>query len=166
MRKQVHNCQITCPQIFVFDFPSPLTFCVCLVAQSWPTLCDAMDCSLPASSVHGDLQARILEWVAMPSSRGSFQPRSPELQADSLPSEPPGKPKDTGVGSLALLQGVFLTQELNRGHLHCRQILHQLSNNGSPPLTLSACKFCINSCHPKIYSEVFSSMKGFSLYPN
>ena len=41
------------------------------VAQSCPTLCDPMDCSLPGSSVHGILQARILEWVAMPSSRGS-----------------------------------------------------------------------------------------------
>ena len=38
-------------------------------------LCDPMDCSLPGSSVHGILQARILEWVAMPSSRGSFQTR-------------------------------------------------------------------------------------------
>ena len=55
------------------------------------------------------LQARILEWVAMPSSMGSSQPRdqprSPTLQVDSLPSEPPGKPKNTGVGSLSLLQG-------------------------------------------------------------
>ena len=41
------------------------------VAQSCLTLCDAMDCSLPGSSVHGILQARILEWVAMPFSRGS-----------------------------------------------------------------------------------------------
>ena len=41
------------------------------VAQSCPTLCDPMDCSPPGSSVHGILQARILEWVAMPSSRGS-----------------------------------------------------------------------------------------------
>ena len=40
-------------------------------AQSCPTLCDPMDCSLPGSSVHGILQARILEWVATPSSRGS-----------------------------------------------------------------------------------------------
>ena len=40
----------------------------------------------------GILQAKILEWVAMPSSRGSSQPRDPALQADSLPSEPPGKP--------------------------------------------------------------------------
>ena len=48
---------------------------LCLVTQSYPTLCDPMDHSLPGSSVHGILQARILEWVAMPSSRGSFQPR-------------------------------------------------------------------------------------------
>ena len=43
--------------------------------QSFLTLCDPMDCSPPGSSVHGILQARILEWVAMPSSRGSCQPR-------------------------------------------------------------------------------------------
>ena len=50
-----------------------------------------MCCSLPGSSVHGILQARILEWVAIPFSKGSSQPRSPALQADSLPSEPTGK---------------------------------------------------------------------------
>ena len=43
--------------------------------QSCPTLCNPMNCSLPGSSVHGILQARILEWVAVPSSRESFQPR-------------------------------------------------------------------------------------------
>ena len=43
--------------------------------QSCPTLCDPTDCSPPGSSVHGILQARILEWVAMPSSRGSSRPR-------------------------------------------------------------------------------------------
>ena len=56
-----------------------------------------MDGSLPGSSVHGILQARILEWVAIPFSTGSSQPgiepRAPALQADSLPSEPPGKPR-------------------------------------------------------------------------
>ena len=76
---------------------------LCLVGQSYPTLCDPMGCSWPGSPVHGILQARILEWVAMSSSRGSSQPgiesRSPVLKADSLPSEPPGKPKNTGVGS-------------------------------------------------------------------
>ena len=41
------------------------------------------------------------------------EPRSPALQADSLPSEPPGKPKNTGVGRLSLLQGNFPTKELN-----------------------------------------------------
>ena len=58
--------------------------------------------------------------------------RSPALQADSLPAEPQGKPKDTGVGSLSLLQEIFLTQESNRGLLHCRWILYQLSYQGSP----------------------------------
>ena len=48
---------------------------LCLVSQSCLTLCNPMDCSLPGSSVHGILQARILEWVSMPYSRGSFQPR-------------------------------------------------------------------------------------------
>ena len=66
-----------------------------LVAQSCPALCDPVDCSPPGSSVHGILQARILQWVAMPLSRGSSDPgielRSPALQADSLPSEPPWK---------------------------------------------------------------------------
>ena len=58
--------------------------------------------------------------------------RSPALQADSLPSESTGEPKNTGVGSLSLLQGIFPTQELNRGLLHCRKILYQLSYQGSP----------------------------------
>ena len=66
------------------------------------------------AAVHGILQPRILEWVAFPFSRGSSQPRSPALQADSLPAEPQGKPKNTGVGSLSLLQRIFPTQELNR----------------------------------------------------
>ena len=49
-----------------------------LVAQSCPTLCDPMDCSLPGSSVHGIVQARILEWVAMLFSRGTSRPRDPK----------------------------------------------------------------------------------------
>ena len=51
------------------------------------------------------------------------------LQVDSLPSELPGKSKNTGVGSLSLLHGIFLTQEFNRGLLHCRQLLYQLSGS-------------------------------------
>ena len=65
------------------------------VTQSCLTLCNPMDCSLPGSSVRGIFQARVLEWVAVSFSRRSSQPRdqprSPSLQADALPSEPPGK---------------------------------------------------------------------------
>ena len=61
-----------------------------------------------------------------------IEPLFPALQADSLPSEPPGKPMNTGVGSLSLLQGIFLTQESNQGLVHCRQILYQLSYQGRP----------------------------------
>ena len=60
-----------------------------------------------------------------------IKPRFPALQADSLPAEPQGKPKNTGVDSLSLLQWIFPTQELNQGLLHCRQILYQLSYQGS-----------------------------------
>ena len=96
------------------------------VAQLCPTLCYPMN-----YTVHGILQARILKWVAFPFSGGSSQPRSPALQVDSLPAEPPGKPQNTGVGSLSLVQWIFPTQELNQGLLHCRQILCQLSYQGS-----------------------------------
>ena len=65
-----------------------------------------------------------------------IKPRSLILQVDSLPAEPQGKPKNTGVGSLSFLQGIFLTQELNQGLLHCRWILYQLSSQGSPLATL------------------------------
>ena len=60
-----------------------------------------------------------------------IKPRSPALWADSLPAEPQGKPKNTGVGSLSLLQQIFPTQELNQGLLHSRQVLCQLSYEGS-----------------------------------
>ena len=61
-----------------------------------------------------------------------IKPRSSTLQADCLPAEPKGKPKNTRVGSLSLPQQIFPTQESNRGLLHCRQILYQLSYEGTP----------------------------------
>ena len=71
--------------------------CVCvLVTQSCPTVCNPVDCSPLGSSVHGILQARILE------------------------------------GCHFLLQGIFPTQGLNSGLLHCWQILYHLSHQGSP----------------------------------
>ena len=81
--------------------------------------------------VHGILQARILERAAFlfsgDLSNPGTEPRSPALQADSLPAKPPGNTQNTGVGSISLLQGMFPTQESNWGLLHCRLILYQLS---------------------------------------
>ena len=81
------------------------------VAQSCLTLCNLMDYSLPGSSVHGILQARTLEWVAISFSRYPPDPgiesKSPTLQADALHSEPPGKPK-TGQAKWNLLHYVII----------------------------------------------------------
>ena len=84
------------------------------ILEKWKSLsrvrlCDPMD-----YTVHGILQSRILEWVAFPFPRDlpntGIEPRSPASQEDSLPSKPPGTPKNTGVGSHSLLQGIFPTQ--------------------------------------------------------
>ena len=76
-------------------FPVELFLIYMSDSQSCPSLCDPMDCSLPGSFIHVILQARILEWVAI-SFRDLPNPgiehRFPALQADSLLSEPPGKP--------------------------------------------------------------------------
>ena len=94
------------------------------------TLCDSMEFSRPkywsgqSFPSPGDLP------------NPGIQPRSPSLQADSLPAEPQGKPKNTGVGSLSLLQGIFLTQESSWGLLPCRSILYQLSYEGQVCLIL------------------------------
>ena len=197
--------------------------------QSCSTPCDPVDCSLSGSSVRCILQARILEWVAMPSSKGSSQLRNwtqvshiaadslpfepPEkskniglggltllqgifpiqqsnwglhgipqarmlewvafafprrssqprdriqvstLQADSLPAEPQGKPKNSGVGSPSLLQQIFLTQEWNQGLLHSRWILYQLSYKGSPYIPIA--NFHFLSSLKFNYSDLFRTL--------
>ena len=112
---------------------------VCLVTQSCPSLCDPMDCSQPGSYVHGDSPGKNTRVGCHALLQGNLpnpgiEPRSPALQADSLPSEPPGKPQNTGVGKLSLLQGIFPTQESNLYLLHSSQILYQWSYQGSPYL--------------------------------
>ena len=68
---------ISLNNVSIYMFNIIMLNCICvLVAQSCPTLCDPMDCSPPGSTVHGILQARILEWVAIPFSRGSSWPRN------------------------------------------------------------------------------------------
>ena len=78
------------------------------------------------------------------------EPRSPTLQADSSPSEPSGKSKNTGVDGLSLLQGSSLTQGSNPGLLHCRQILYRLSHQGSPRiLEWADCSLSRGSSRPR-----------------
>ena len=91
-------------QVWALALPTPsvwghgkegLSFCILiplevevLVAQLCPTLCNPMDCSPPGSSVHGILQARTVEWVAMPSSRGSSWPRDQRVSLTQGPRVP------------------------------------------------------------------------------
>ena len=83
-------------------------------------------------TVHGILQARILEWVAFLSLlQGDLAyPGLPRCRR-ILYQLSQGKPKNTGVGRLSLLQWIFPTQKSNLGFLHCRRIIYQLSYEGS-----------------------------------
>ena len=113
------------------------------IAQLCPTLSDPMDCSLPGSSIHGIFQARVLEWGAIAFSvHGLYSP-----------CNSPGQ--NTGVGSLSLLQEIFLTQRLNPGLPRCSWILDQLSHKESPRiLEWVAYPFCSGSSWPRNQTRV------------
>ena len=101
-----------------------------------------MNCSLQGSSAHGDCPARILEWVAFPSSRGSAQPRD-QTQVSHIAGRfftnwATREAKNAEVGSQSLFQQIFLTQESSKHLLYCRQILYQLPYQGSPAWVLSS----------------------------
>ena len=101
------------------------------VTQLCLTLCDPMD-----YTVHGILQATILEWIAFPFSRGYSQPRD-WTQVSHIAGEfftvwVTREAQEYWSGSLSILQRVFQTQELNPGLPHWRQILYYLSHQGSP----------------------------------
>ena len=100
----------------------------------------------------------------MPSSRGTSQPRdwTQVSQVGSLPSEPPRNPKNTRVSSLSLLQGNFPAQELNQCLLHCRQILYQLSYQGSPETTIDETKLGRN-IHRRVGCWEVSSVRFSSV---
>ena len=129
--------------------------------QSCPTLCDPIDSSPPGSPVPGILQARILEWVAISFSNAwkwkvkvkllsrvrllatswtaAYQAplsmgfsRQEYWSGHGLYSSRNSPRQNTAVGSLSLLQGIVPTQGSNPGLPHCRQILYQLSHQGSP----------------------------------
>ena len=113
---------------------------IALVTQSRPTLCDPMDCSPPGSSVHGVLQARILEWAAVPFSRGSSNPgiesRCPTLQVDSLPAEPQGKPSIPIV--VRILIGIHVSTAPSVTLFFLSKVFSQAESDFHD--------YCINSC--------------------
>ena len=118
--------------------------CPALKSVANLTVCAVLSLSVMSDSLqpHGLLPTKLLHpwgfskqecWSELPCPPPGDLPspgnklRSPVSQADSLPSEPPGKPMNTGGVSLSLLQGIFLIQESNQGLLHYRKILYQLS---------------------------------------
>ena len=116
----------------LFQILFPNRSLLCLVTQSCPTLvqvtCDSMDCSPPGSSVHGDSPGKNTGVYCHALLQGNLpnpgsEPRSPTLQVDSLPSEPPGKPKNPRVYRLSVLQAFFPTHESNWGLLHWSRII-------------------------------------------
>ena len=111
------------------------------VTQSCPTLCDPMH-----YTVHGILQARILEWVAFPFSRGSSQPRDQTqvypIAGGFFTSWTTREAQEYWSGNLPLFQRIFLTQESNWGLLHCRWILYQLNYEGSPSNVMIRSNHC------------------------
>ena len=111
-------------------------YVLCSVAQLYMILFDPIDCSPPSSSVHGDSPDKNTEVGCHALFQGDLpnpgiKPRSSTLLVESLLFEPPGKSKNTRVGSLSLLQGNFLTQESKGGLLYWGWILYQLSYLGS-----------------------------------
>ena len=105
--------------------------------QSCWTLWDPLDCNTPGSSVPGDSPGENIRVGCHALLQGNLptpaiEPRSPVLQADSLLSEPSGKPKNAEVGSLFLLQGNLPPQQSNWGLLLFSQIPYQLSYPGTP----------------------------------
>ena len=103
----------------IYDRKQVPIACVCvLIAQSCSTLCDPMDCSPPGSSVHGNFQARILEWVAISFSR-------------------------EGTGEISF----FPTQGSNLGFPHYRQILYCLSHHWKPKVKVKVAQSCPAFCY-------------------
>ena len=140
--------------------------------QSCPTLCDPIDYSPPGSSIHWILQARILEWFAMPSSRGSSRPRDwtcvsyvyLHWQAGSIPLAPPGKPLFPALFSIVFSvtksYSSLLLHELQHGRFPVLQYLTELAQTHiywvgdaiQPSHSLS----------PLLLLSIFPSIRGFS----
>ena len=132
-----------------------------LVTQLYSTLCNSMDYSPPCSSVRGILQARILEWVAIPFSNGSSQPRdwtwNLALQADSLLLSPPNHQETIKKISLANGQGGGEGMDWEFGVSRCRLLHIEWINNKS---------YCMVQGIIFMYSEINRRQKSvFFLKP-
>ena len=124
------------------------------VAQSCPTLCNPMD-----YTVH----SRPEYWSGQPffPSQGS-NPGFPHSRWIRYQLSHKGSPKNTGVGSLSLLQWIFPTQESNQGLLHCRQILYELRHQESPRIPeWIAYPFSNGSSQPRNQTGVSCIAGGF-----
>ena len=128
------NCRLLPTNQWHMEVKVKLLSCVQLFVTQWTVACQASPPFMEFS--------RQEYWSGFPFSfsRGKrkvwSQPRD-HTQVSHIASRlftlwATRSPKSTGAGSLSLLQQVFLTQELNQGLLHCRQILHQLSYQGNP----------------------------------
>ena len=98
-----------------------LTDIVCSAAKLCLTLCDPTGCSPPGSSVHGVFQTRILEWVAISGDLPDpgIEPKSPALQADSLPLSPQGAVKDAEHNPNAQLTIILIDPASSSSHVSC-----------------------------------------------
>ena len=135
---------------------------LCLVAQSCPTLWDSMDCSPPGFSVHGDSPGKNTGVSCHALLQGIFPTQGSNTQASHIVGGfltvwATRKPNNTGVGSLSLFRGIFLTQEWKQGILHCRQILYQLSSQGSSRNTIKQYK-------QKRNSYLFLTLQGILIH--
>ena len=169
----------------VFGFLNFVQFCVFLRCELWKSLSHSTVCDPMDYTVHGILQARILEWVAGPFSRGSSQPRDrtqdSRIAGSLFTAAPQGKPKNTGVGSLSLLQGIFWPRNRTRVSYIARgfftnwairealclfkqQSSHMSSylEKNSQTASLTSCFFCF----PFAASEQNCSQQLYSQQPN
>ena len=108
---------------------------LCLVAQSCPTLYNPrLPC--PWGFYRQEYWSGLLCPPPGDLPNPVIEPKSPALQMDSLPVESPGKPRDTGMGSLSLLQGIFPTQGSNPSLPHCRQMLYWATREAQWPVAM------------------------------
>ena len=134
--------------------------------QSCLTLWGPMDCCLPGSSVHGILQARILKWVAMSSSGGSFPPRgrnciscSSCIAGGFFTTEPPGKPLYVAFQSLSHVR-LCDPMECSTTDFPVHHQLPELAQTHAHKLVMPSNHLIL--CHPLLLPSVFPSISVFS----